>query len=109
MTPIQIIGDETTVLAFAVGGIPGRVVHTADEARAAIEALISEVRQAGGPARHPALLLLTHGTAERIRAYLDAVILDASAPLVLEIPGFGEPPGKSPLAGFVERVLGMHL
>jgi vacuolar-type H+-ATPase subunit F/Vma7 len=109
MTPIQVIGDETTVLAFAVGGIPGHIVHTANEARTAIEALISEVRQGGGLSRHPALLLLTHGTAERIRAYLDAVILDVGAPLVLEIPGFGEPTGKSPLAGFVERVLGMHL
>lgn len=109
MTPIQIIGDEATVLAFALGGIPGHVVNTANEARAAIEVLIDDVRHHGGPVRQPTLLLVTQATAERIREYLDTVILDAGGPLVLEIPGFGEPLGRSPVTRFVERVLGMHL
>ncbi|HXQ22372.1 MAG TPA: V-type ATP synthase subunit F [Candidatus Acidoferrales bacterium] len=109
MTPIQIIGDEHTILAFALGGIPGHVARTPDEARRIIEMIIGEVRQHGGPARHPALLLVTAGTAERIRDYLDEVVLDASGPLILEIPGFEEPQGRSPATGFVARVLGMHL
>lgn len=109
MTPIQIIGDEHTILAFALGGIPGHVARTPDEARRIIEMIISEVRQHGGPARHPALLLVTQGTAERIRDYLDEVTLDATGPLILEIPGFEEPQGRSSATRFVARVLGMHL
>jgi vacuolar-type H+-ATPase subunit F/Vma7 len=109
MNAIEIIGDPTTVLAFALGGVPGRVAETADEARAAIEAVVNEVRSHDGPVRSPTLLLVTQGTADRIREYLDGVILDASGPLVVEIPGFGEPQRKSPVARFVARVLGIHL
>jgi hypothetical protein len=29
--------------------------------------------------------------------------------LVVEVPGFGEPSGKRPVADFVERVLGISL
>jgi vacuolar-type H+-ATPase subunit F/Vma7 len=109
MTPIEVVGDRDTVLAFQLGGVPGRIVETAEEARAAVAAAVAAVHRDGGPARRPVLLLVTRGTAEPIREYLDRVILDRAGPLVLEIPGFGEPAGERPVERFVERVLGMHL
>jgi vacuolar-type H+-ATPase subunit F/Vma7 len=108
MTPIQVIGDPDTVLAFALGGVEGQVARTATEARAAVQAVVDAVRRNGGPGRSPRLVLVTHHTAALLPAYLAAVMLDASAPLVLEIPGFGEPPGERPLQRFVERVLGIR-
>jgi vacuolar-type H+-ATPase subunit F/Vma7 len=105
MTPLTIIGDRETVLAFRLGGVPGQVVETPAEARAAVAAAHRE-RRPGDP---PALVVVTRGTAEHIRDYLDGVMLDPAAPLVLEIPGFGEPAGERPVERFVERVLGIHL
>ncbi len=109
MSPIQVLGDAETVLAFALGGIPGRVVRTVDEARAAMESAVSDVHAAAAAERQPVLLLVTQGTAELIRTDLNRVMLDSRGPLVLEIPGFGESLGRSSLERFVQRVLGVRL
>jgi vacuolar-type H+-ATPase subunit F/Vma7 len=109
MNPVQVIGDADTVLAFALGGVPGQVVSSADDARAAVDAVVTAVRHAGGPVREPTLLLVTSATAERIREHLDAVMLDANAPLILEFTGFSDLPSDSRVARFVGRVLGVHL
>jgi vacuolar-type H+-ATPase subunit F/Vma7 len=107
MTSVEIIGDADTVLAFALGGVPGHVTQTAGDTEAAVAAVVEQVRQAGGVLPCPTLLLITHGAAAKIRAYLNALMLDPAAPVVLEVPGFGEPLGESPLAGFVRRILGV--
>ena len=109
MNPVQVVGDAETVVAFALGGVTGRVARTAQEARAALEAIVQQVRAAGGPVRGPALVLMTQQAARLIREYLDHVSLDPGGPLVLEIPGFAEPIGGRPLQRFVERALGVHL
>ncbi|HVO28092.1 MAG TPA: V-type ATP synthase subunit F [Candidatus Margulisiibacteriota bacterium] len=109
MNPVQVIGDADTVLAFALGGVPGHVVSSTDDARAAVDAVVNAVRRAGGPVREPTLLLVTSAIAERIRAHLDAVMLDANAPLILEFTGFSDPPSDSRVARLVGRVLGVRL
>jgi vacuolar-type H+-ATPase subunit F/Vma7 len=109
MSSVRLIGDRDTVLAFALGGVPGSVVHTSEEARAAIDAAVREVQSDGPATRQPLLLLVTHGTAQRVRDDLDRIMLDPGAPLVLEIPGVGEALGESPVERFVQRVLGVHL
>ena len=106
MDPIQLIGDADTVLAFRLGGISGQAVSTAAAARDAIDRIVEAVHQEGGPLAAPVLLLVTHGTAERIRPYLEAVTLDPTAPLVLEIPGVGEEIGYNPVGTIVRRLLG---
>jgi vacuolar-type H+-ATPase subunit F/Vma7 len=107
--PIAIVGDRDTVLAFQLGGVPGQAVHSADEACAAIAEVVAAVHRDGGPTRLPVLLLVTWGTASGIRSYLDEVMVDPGGPLILEIPGLGEPTGERPVERFVERVLGIHL
>jgi vacuolar-type H+-ATPase subunit F/Vma7 len=109
MTPVTVVGDRDTVLAFGLGGVPGRIVQTATEARAAIAAVVDALHRDGGPAGRPTLVLVTCGVAERVRAYLDEVMLDPAGPIVLEVPGFGEAAGGRPVERFVERVLGVHL
>jgi len=109
MNAIHVIGDANTVLAFALGGVPGQVAHSADDARAAVDLVVDAVRRAGGPVQCPTLLLVTSSTADRIRSHIEAVMLDASAPLILEFPGFSDRPAKGPVERFVDRVLGVPL
>jgi vacuolar-type H+-ATPase subunit F/Vma7 len=109
MTAIRLIGDADTVLAFALGGVPGQVTESAAEAEAAVGDIVRLVRSAGGLLQCPTLLLITHGVAAMIRSYLNDVMLDPAAPVVVEIPGFGEPLGTNPLAAFVRRAVGVPL
>lgn len=109
MTAIQLIGDTDTVLAFALDGVSGQVTQTAGEAQAAVAAIVQQLRDAGGFLQRPTLLLITHGAAAMIRGDLNQLALDPAAPIVLEIPGLGEPLDENPLAGFVRRVLGVSL
>lgn len=109
MKPLQVIGDADTVLVFALGGVPGRAVHSAEEARAAIEEVVDEVHAAGGPTQCPVLLVVTNGIAGRIRGYLKRAMLDASGPVILEVPGFGEAPDGGSVQRFVERALGLRV
>ena len=109
MTTVELVGDADTVLAFALGGVPGHVVQTAGEAEMTVASVVRRVRDAGGLLSCPTLLLITHSAAALIRGYLNTVMLDPAAPVVLEIPGFGEALDVSPLAGFVRRVLGVPL
>ena len=107
MNPIQVLGDADTVLAFGLGGIPGRVVSSAAEVRAALDAVAHErAQQAEGGA---VLVLVTQGAAALVGDDLQRVVLDPDGPLIVEIPGFGEPSRESPLQRFVQRVLGVRL
>lgn len=108
MNPVSIVGDSRTVLAFALGGVPGRAAGTAAQTRAALEAAVAEARTAA-PGARAALLLVTRGAANFVREELDLLTLDPTAPLIVEIPGFGEPAGESRVERFVERVLGVRL
>ncbi len=107
MNPLQLIGDRDTVLALSLGGIPGEVATDAGAARAALERHRQEIAGAGGMARQPSLLLITSGVARLIRDLLAELILDPEAPLILEIPGFGEAGGEAGAEKFVRRVLGL--
>jgi vacuolar-type H+-ATPase subunit F/Vma7 len=105
MSPLHVIGDRDTVLAFALGGIPGDVVETPREARHAVEA-VAMPEPDGAQGSQPTLLLITQETARGIRDVLDRLLVDQDAPLVLEIPGFAEPAGESEAGSFVKRILG---
>lgn len=106
MNSIHVIGDRETVLAFALGGIPGDVVRDAYEARAALQPIVAAVHQAGGPRHAPALVLVTHSVANWIRTEIEHLILDAKGPFILMIPGFHEHEDELGTDQFVERVLG---
>ena len=90
MHSIQVIGDAETVLAFALGGVPGQVAKTGEEARAAIDTAVERVQAGGGPAQVPLLLIITRATAAHVRTTLDRLMIDPGAPLVVEIPGAPE-------------------
>ncbi len=97
MSSLHVIGDADTVLAFALGGIPGEVAETAAEVGAAVDAAVGALQAHGGPLRAPMLLLITRTAAEQIRAQLERIVIDPRAPLVVEIPGANDAPGRMPL------------
>jgi vacuolar-type H+-ATPase subunit F/Vma7 len=109
MSPIQVIGDANTVLAFALGGVPGTVAQDSADAVAAIQSLRDAVGMQPTPARSPVVLLVTQQVADSIREHLKALLLETRSVLVIEIPGFGEAPGVNPLRRFVEKVLGVRV
>ena len=109
MTTIAIIADSDTRLAFALGGVSGRSVHSAREAQEAIAALVSAAHRSAGSRDAVGLLLVTHTVASWLRERLDTLMLDPSGPIVLEIPAFAESGGQGPVQKFVERVLGLRL
>jgi vacuolar-type H+-ATPase subunit F/Vma7 len=106
MSSVRVIGDRETVLAFALGGIPGTVVHTPEETRAALESVVAALRNEGGQQAAPILVCVTYAAASAVRAHLDALALDPNAPLVLEIPGFGGPDAVDPITRLVGAALG---
>jgi len=108
MSAVELVGDADTVLAFALGGVPGQIVADADAARAAVAAVVQRVHAGGGPLRRPILLLITRGIADLIRSEIDRVTLDARGPSVLEIPGFHDPLGRGSAQAAVHRVLGLR-
>jgi vacuolar-type H+-ATPase subunit F/Vma7 len=107
MTGIHVIADAETVLAFALGGVPGSVVTTAAEVRAALAAAAAAVRARGRDGRRPLLLLISRRMAALANAEVHALTLDPTAPLVLVIAGYGEPGGEV-ADDFVQRALGMQ-
>lgn len=109
MSPLLVVGDADTVLAFALGGISGRVVRSAADARRAVTDAIDVMRANGASGGAPRLLVITCRIAEMVRDILDPAVLNEHGPLVLEIPGFDEAPGRDPVGQFVERVLGVRL
>lgn len=109
MNAIRVIADRDTVLAFALGGVPGSVTETPAAARTALRAVVDEVRAAGGVRRHPIVVVVTRRVADGVRAEIDAVTLDPAAPLLLEIPAMREAGGERRARSVLERMLHVHL
>lgn len=100
---VYVIGDENTVLGFALVGIDGTVVTTEDEARAALQDAVE-----GGNAEAE-IVLITEQWAAHMRQTVDDLKMTQMRPLVLEIPAEeGEPTGKS-LRELVRAAAGIRL
>ncbi|HYC22544.1 MAG TPA: V-type ATP synthase subunit F [Candidatus Bathyarchaeia archaeon] len=90
MNDLRVIGDRETVLAFALGGVPGQVAESAQAARDSLQALLDEAAAEDLAAPRPRLVLITRGAAAGVRDLIDRLVLAAPGPLILEIPGFAE-------------------
>lgn len=96
-----VIGDEDTVLGFALAGVEGTEVSSAEEARGAFEKALSG--DAG-------IVIMTEDTADLIRNRIDEYVLTAQFPLILEIPGpQGRKPDRPTLRELVNEAIGMNL
>jgi V/A-type H+-transporting ATPase subunit F len=97
-----VIGDEDTVLGFRYAGVPGEIVRTREEARAALDRAN----------RNPeiAIIIITDTTADQIREEVNAVRFDLVLPLVVEVPSPGGPsPERRDLLTLIREAVGIHV
>jgi vacuolar-type H+-ATPase subunit F/Vma7 len=78
---VLVIGSREVVTAFAFGGLRGEVVAGRREA---LQALAEAAGAAG-----VRILIVEEEIAELVRAEVDRLKLDPTAPLVVEVPGLG--------------------
>jgi len=97
-----VIGDEDTVLGFRFAGVPGEVVQTPDQARAALERF-----------KHPGdvvILIVTETVADMAREEVNALRFDFELPLLVEVPGPGGPsPQRKDLLALIREAVGIKV
>jgi V/A-type H+-transporting ATPase subunit F len=97
-----IIGDEDTVLGFEMVGVSGKIVHDAEEARRAFEALLAD--------RDVGIVIITERVADMMRATVDKYLFTVSFPLIVEIPDrTGRAPGRPGIREMVNTAIGIRL
>ena len=97
----HVIADEDTVLGFALAGVEGTEVSSAQEAESAFDTVI------GGDA---GIVIMTEDVADLIRDRVDTYVFSEQFPLLLEIPGpEGQRPDKPRIRELVNQAIGMNL
>lgn len=97
-----VIGDADAVLGFSLVGMSGRVAHTAQEVREALQA-VAQDPDVGA-------ILVTEEAASWVREQMDALRIAKTGPIVVEIPGPGGPlPGRPALHDVIARATGVRL
>jgi len=96
-----VIGNENCVLGFALVGVGGQVVRTAEETGTAVRACLDD--------KTIALLLVTADVADLARDTIDRLKVESMTPLVVEIPGHAEGGAVPSLKDFVQGAIGINL
>ncbi len=97
-----LIGDKETVTAFSLAGIEGVVVESETQILANFQ------REMIGPDKK--IFLITERLAERVRPFLNTLLLRKGGPLILEITDRQGPlPGKRSVEGLVLSALGIKI
>ena len=99
---VLVIGHPEAVLGFALAGLSGNAVSTAEEANAALDGALEDP-DAG-------IVLVTQDVARMIQPRMDGLKLHSTLPLIVEIPSpEGVPAGEPTLSEVVLRAIGIRL
>jgi len=99
---IYVLGNEDCVLGFSLAGVEGQAVRQPEGLRDALDRALADGTIG--------LLLISHDVADWERERVDLLKVTSLAPLVVEIPGAEDAPGKAPsLREFVQRAVGVRL
>ena len=97
-----VLGDEDTVLGFALAGVEGRVVDTREQAAAGLEEALQN--------ENAGIVLITERVAELVRERVDEFIFSRSFPLIVEITDrLGPVAGRPSLREMVNTAIGIKL
>ena len=97
-----VIADTETVLAFRSVGVHGQEVHTAQEARAAIEAALRDSTVG--------VVIITDAIAQAIRSDVNRIRFEEPRPLVVEIPSREGPlPSRPTLVDLIHEAVGIRV
>ena len=97
-----VIGSEDAVWGFALAGVRGQVVTTAEELNHALDAALADERTD--------ILLVTEDVADLARQRVDTLKVRSTRPLVVEIPGPAGPnPDRPPLSEVIRKTIGVKI
>ena len=98
----SIIGDEDTVLGFAIVGVSGKVATNADEAQRAFKALIAD--------NETSIIIMTERIADMMRSIVDQYLFTETFPLIVEIPDrHGPSPDRPGIRELVNTAIGIKI
>ena len=98
----SIIGDEDTVLGFAIVGVAGKVATNAEEAERAFKALLQD--------KDTSIIIMTERIADMMRATVDRYLFTESFPLIVEIPDrHGPSPERPGIRELVNAAIGIKI
>ena len=98
----SIIGDEDTVLGFAIVGISGMVAINAEEAMEAFTEILKD--------RDICIIIITEKVADMIRSTVDKYLFTESFPLIVEIPDrHGRDPSRPGIKEMVNTAIGIKV
>lgn len=98
---IFVIGDENTVIGFALVGIEGAVATTEEEARTALNRVLER--------EGVEIVLVSEAWAAKMRDTVDRLKMTQMHPLVLEIPAEGTEPPEESLRALIQRAVGVRI
>ena len=97
-----VIGDKDTLLGFQLVGLEGEEVHTAEEAKDALERAF-QIEGLG-------IVVITERVASTIRSLVDQYIYKTTFPLIIEIPDREGPvEGRKSIRELIRAAVGVHL
>lgn len=98
----SIIGDEDTVLGFAIVGVSGKVASNPDEAQRAFGALLQD--------KETSIIIMTERVADMMRATVDQYLFTETFPLIVEIPDrHGPSPDRPGIRELVNAAIGIKI
>ncbi len=99
---VLIIGSQDAVLGFALTGIHGRTVNTAQELRKALDEAVAD--------HNVGIVLITEDVADLDRPRVEKLMMRSAIPLVVELPGPNGPnPDRPTLSEIVRRTIGVKI
>ncbi|HHE72539.1 MAG TPA: ATPase [Chloroflexi bacterium] len=99
---VWVIGSGSAVWGFALTGVGGDVVTSAEDLSRALDRALA--RDDLG------ILLITDDVAEMDRSRVDRLIMESEQPLVVEIPGpKGPVPGRPSIQQMLRRTIGVKV
>jgi vacuolar-type H+-ATPase subunit F/Vma7 len=97
-----VIGSEDAVWGFALAGVRGQVVTTAEELNRALDTTLAEEKTD--------IVLVTEDVADLARQRVDTLKIRSTRPLVVEIPGPAGPnPDRPPLSEVIRKTIGVRI
>ncbi len=98
---LLVIGDENAVFGFALLGVEGRTVRTAEEARQALHEALARPEVA--------IVLLTEDWADALRDEVERLKATTLHPLIVEVPASRPGVERPTLRQLVQRALGVRI
>jgi len=99
---LLVIGKQDAVWGFALAGVRGKTVTTAEELNRALDTALDD--------EEIGIVLVTEDVADLDRQRVETLMVRSTIPLIVEIPGpEGPSPDRAPLSEVIRRTIGVKI